>query len=176
MCGSLQRILKEKLPEKLNVGNWFLNYDNAPTHSALCPNFWLNKMTVISHLPSSPESVPCDFFLVPYLKMRLKEGEFNDITMIQTKLWDALAEFPKKHLRKCFEWWHDHWAHLVLLISSRKTEHWVKLFSRESAFIHLICILSLLLNTINSQHEVHFSTEIILTKNDTKSTLSCQTP
>jgi hypothetical protein len=42
--------------------------------------------------------------------------------MIYKKLWDAIAEFPTKHFRKCSEWVHGHWAHSAHLISSIKIE------------------------------------------------------
>jgi hypothetical protein len=74
LLGSIKIILKDKLLENWNLGNWFLHHDNEPAHSALSvPEFLAeNKMTVIPHTPLSPDSVLCDFFLFPYLKMGLK--------------------------------------------------------------------------------------------------------
>jgi hypothetical protein len=37
--------------------------------------------------------MPCDCFLFPELKMALKGKSFNDITMVEAKLWHAHAKF-----------------------------------------------------------------------------------
>jgi hypothetical protein len=45
--------------------------------------------------------------------MAFKGRRFNDITMIQAKLWDALADFQTVHIMKTSEWWHDCWTHCI---------------------------------------------------------------
>jgi hypothetical protein len=101
-------------------GAWFLHHDNASAHSALFVLEFLTKsnMNVIPHLPYSPDLVPCDFFHFPELKTVLKEWRFNDVTMIQAKLWDASAKFHITDFKKCFEWWCDCWARCI---SPKKT-------------------------------------------------------
>ena len=42
--------------------------------------------------------------------MVLEGGRFNDITMIQAELQDALAEIQTVYIIKCFEWWCENWA------------------------------------------------------------------
>lgn len=70
-----------------------------------------NKMTVIAHPPYSSHLAPCDFLLFPQLKIALKGRRFNDTNTVQTKLWDALAEFQNVHFTQFFEQWHDRGAH-----------------------------------------------------------------
>jgi hypothetical protein len=60
-------------------------------------------------LEGDPETL-CDFYLFLKLKIMLKEGKFNDITMIQAKLLSALTKFQTTVSTKCFIQWHEHWA------------------------------------------------------------------
>jgi hypothetical protein len=50
------------------------------------------KMTLIPYPPYQPDVAPCDIFHFQKLEMVLK-GRRSTITMMQAKLWDALAEF-----------------------------------------------------------------------------------
>jgi len=46
--------------------------------------------------------------------MVLKGRRVNDITMIQSNLWDTLAKRPTTHSTKRSEWWCNHRAHCIL--------------------------------------------------------------
>jgi hypothetical protein len=39
--------------------------------------------------------------------MKLNGSKFKEISMIQEKLWEALAEFQIMHFMKCFKWWQN---------------------------------------------------------------------
>jgi len=45
--------------------------------------------------------------------MAFKGRRFNDVTMIQVKLQDTLANCLAVHVTKCFGWWHGCWAQCV---------------------------------------------------------------
>jgi hypothetical protein len=45
-----------------------------------------NYMAVIPHRPYPPDLPPCDFLLIPKLKMVLMGRRFNDVTMMPAKL------------------------------------------------------------------------------------------
>ena len=70
----LRDAIRRKRPELCRSGDWFFHHDNAPAHSALRTREFLAKhsITVLPHLPYSPDLVPCDFFLFPMLKKPLK--------------------------------------------------------------------------------------------------------
>jgi hypothetical protein len=53
-------------------------------------------VTVIPHPPYSPDLVLCDFFLFTEVKMALQQRIFNNRTMIQAKLQEALAKFQSE--------------------------------------------------------------------------------
>jgi hypothetical protein len=56
-----------------------LHHDNAPAHSALSVQRFLaaKNMTVVPHPPNSPGFAPCDFFLFPRMKSKLKGRRFQ---------------------------------------------------------------------------------------------------
>jgi hypothetical protein len=53
---------------------WILHQDNAPSHNSLSVKQFLSSknIAVLAHLPCSPDSDPCDFFLFPKIKSFLK--------------------------------------------------------------------------------------------------------
>ena len=53
---------------------WILHQDNAPSHNSLYVKQLLSSKNtdVLSHLPYSPDSDPCDFFLFLKIKSFLK--------------------------------------------------------------------------------------------------------
>jgi hypothetical protein len=53
-------------------------------------SFWRkNKMAVIPHPPNSPDLAPCEFFLFPKMKLKLKGRRFDTTEEIQTESWSA---------------------------------------------------------------------------------------
>jgi hypothetical protein len=54
-----------------------------------------HKMAVIPHSPYSPDLAPCDFFLFPEMKLKLKGCRFDTTEEIQAesqRVLDALTE------------------------------------------------------------------------------------
>jgi hypothetical protein len=103
-------------PEKWNSGDWFFHCDNAPAHFALsvCEFMAKNNITDIPQHPYLPDLVLCDFSHFRKFKIVLKRRRFNDVTLIQAKSWDILANFQTIDFRKCFKQWHDYWdCHVV---------------------------------------------------------------
>jgi hypothetical protein len=56
-----------------------LHHDNTPSHTSVFTQQFLvkYKTDVIPHLPYSPDLAPCDFFLFPKTKLKLKGRRFN---------------------------------------------------------------------------------------------------
>ncbi|UYV78807.1 hypothetical protein LAZ67_16002854 [Cordylochernes scorpioides] len=61
-------------PEYRNEDSWCLLHDNAPSHSSLIVRRFLakNNICVLNHPPYSPDLAPCDFYLFPKIKLKLK--------------------------------------------------------------------------------------------------------
>ena len=67
MClarGEQRESLRRNHSEKWQSGDWFLQHDNGPAHTAWSVQQFLpkNKMVVVSHHPYSPDLALCDFF------------------------------------------------------------------------------------------------------------------
>jgi len=74
-----------------------LHHDNTPAHTALSILEFLAKknIPVLPHPPYSPDLAPCDFYLFPKLKSKLKGYHFGMMENIQKIVTDELP-----HLRK----------------------------------------------------------------------------
>jgi hypothetical protein len=83
----------------------------VPPDSALSVHEFLAKkrMTGIPLPLCLLNLVSCYFIVFQKLKVALKGGRFNDITLIVAKLWGAVAEIQTVHFMECFEWWHNCW-------------------------------------------------------------------
>jgi len=68
--------------------DWFLHHDNAPAHTSLVVREFLtkNNMTKFPHAAYSPDLAPCDFYVFPKMKLRLKGWHFISIEEIQAEL------------------------------------------------------------------------------------------
>ena len=73
----LRDSLRKKRPEMWSSGDRFLHHDSATVHTALSVQQFVanNNMTVIAHLPCSPNLAPCDFFLFRHMKCQIDERE-----------------------------------------------------------------------------------------------------
>ena len=89
--------------------NLIIHHDKAPAHRSFKVSQFLakNNMTVIPHPPYSPDLAPCDFFLFPKLKLRMKGRRFDTIEEIQEESQRVLTQLQKgtsrdssKHGRK----------------------------------------------------------------------------
>ena len=65
--------------------DWLLQDDNAPAHTALSIREFLAKKSipVLPHPPYSPDLAPCDFYLFPNLKSKLKGHHFGTMENIK---------------------------------------------------------------------------------------------
>ena len=76
-CEVLRRLRENvrcKQPEMWKNGNWLLHHDNAPAHTSLVMREFLtkNNVTTVPHPAYSPDLAPCDFYVFPKMKLRLK--------------------------------------------------------------------------------------------------------
>lgn len=113
-CEVLQR-LREKVrrhrPQLWREQTWLLHHDNAPSHTAVLTQQFLakNKIPVIPHPPYSPDLAPCDFFLFPKMKLKLKGRRFDTITEIQAETQKVLNTLTEKDFQEAFQKWRRRW-------------------------------------------------------------------
>jgi hypothetical protein len=62
-------------------------------------------MAVIPHPPYSPDLAPCDFFLFPNMKLKLKGRRFDTIDEIQAESERVLGTLTEKDFQEAFQIW-----------------------------------------------------------------------
>jgi hypothetical protein len=62
-------------------------------------------MAVIPHPLYSPDLAPCDFFLFPKMKLKLKGRRFVTIEEIQAKSQRVLDSLTEKTFQEAFQKW-----------------------------------------------------------------------
>jgi hypothetical protein len=85
--------MRRHCPELRREQTWLLHHDNAtPSHSSILTQQFLakQKKAVIPHPPYFPDLTPCDFFLFPKMKLKLKGRLFDTIEEIQALLFNLL--------------------------------------------------------------------------------------
>jgi hypothetical protein len=66
-------------------------------------------MAIIPHPHYSPDLAPCDFFLFPKLKLKLKGRLFDTIQEIQAESQRVLGSLTEKDFQKAFQKWRRRW-------------------------------------------------------------------
>jgi transposase len=88
-----------------------LYHDNVPFHTSLLTQQFLakHKMAVIPHPPYSPVLAPCEFFLFPKMKLKLKGRLFVTIEEIQAESQRVLDTLTEKDFQEAFQKWRRRW-------------------------------------------------------------------
>jgi hypothetical protein len=103
----MKKKVRRKRPERWRNQDWLRYHDNAPAHTTLSVQQYLaaKNMAVVPHLPYSPDLAPCDFFLLPRMKSKVKWRRFQDVTEIQEQSLTVLHAIPKSQFQPCFQQW-----------------------------------------------------------------------
>lgn len=109
----LRDSIRRKRPELWRRKNWLLLHDNAPAHRSVLVQEELarQQITVLPHPPYSPDLAPCDFFLFPRLKEKLRGRRFHSPEEIITATKDALQEISDNanNFQTCFQRLYERW-------------------------------------------------------------------
>jgi len=103
-----------KQPEMWKNGNWLLHHDNVPAHTSLVVREFLtkNNMTTVLHPAYSPDLAPCDFYVFPKMKLRLK-GRCSSIEEVQAKSQQILNTLTLADFNECFQKWQNCWDRCI---------------------------------------------------------------
>jgi len=79
--GVMDRLLKRFQhirPDMAQLGNWFLQHNNAPSHNTAIDKQFLARKTLpfLDTSPYSPDLAPADYFRFPKVKFSLKGRRF----------------------------------------------------------------------------------------------------
>ena len=85
--------------------DWVLHHDNAPAHTALSIRESLAKknIPVLPHPPYNTDLAPCDFYLFPKLKSKLKGHHFGTMENIFKKNYNRWATLTENDFRYCYD-------------------------------------------------------------------------
>jgi transposase len=107
----LREDIRRKRPELWRAGNWLLHDDNAPSHRALttCEFLAHNSSITCPHPPYSPDLTPCDLFLFPKMKLKLKGRQFEGLEEIQQESQNVLGMLREQDFQHMFQQWQWCW-------------------------------------------------------------------
>jgi len=117
-CYVLRRLredIRRKRPELWRAGNWLLHDDNAPSHRALVTREFLahNSIITLLHPRYSPDLAPCDFFLFPKMKLKVKGRRFDTVEEIQRESQNVLGTLREQDFQHAFQQWQRRWGRSV---------------------------------------------------------------
>ena len=106
----LERLRKRVQRVRMDIAD-----DNLPAHTALAIREFLTKkkIPVLPQPLYSPDLAPCDFYLFPKLKLKLKGHRFGTIEQIQKTVTDNLHTLTENDFQYCCEQWKKRWNHYV---------------------------------------------------------------
>ena len=99
-----------KRPALFKSGQWHFHEDNAPVQLYLFLTDYLTKMGIktVRHPPYSPDLAPCDFWLFPKLKEKLRGCRYETIEEMKeavTKVIDMHTRGLLWAFQKLLEWY-----------------------------------------------------------------------
>jgi len=112
----LERLRKRFRRVRRDIADdWVLQHDNAPAHTALSIQEFLAKknIPVLPHPPYSPDLAPCNLYLFPKLKSKLKGRHFGTMVNIQKIVTDELNTLTENDFKYCYDQWKKRWNHCV---------------------------------------------------------------
>ncbi len=104
----LQRVQESlflrRLPVRRNPARALLHMDNTPAHRSCPVQDWLTAVEwrQVPHLPYSPDLSPCDFFLFPLLKRKLRGCNYGDIPRLSAAVYQELSQITQLQWKLCF--------------------------------------------------------------------------
>lgn len=86
---------------------YLLHMDNAPAHRGDTVVQCLDRLEWrrLPHPPYSPDLSPCDFFLFPLLKKKLRGCEFGDLHLLRLAVQREIGNITQDQWRRCFIDW-----------------------------------------------------------------------
>ena len=70
-------------------------------------------MTTVPHPAYSPDLAPCDFYMFPKMKLRLKGRHFVSIEEVQAESQQVLNMLTLADFSECFQKWQNRWDRCI---------------------------------------------------------------
>ncbi len=100
----LRDSIRTKRRQKWLAHDWILLDDNASVHTSDETTTFRRqvKMERGSHPPYSPDLAPCDFFLFPLLKAKLRGNRYPDIDSLKVAINEVFNGITREQFEHCF--------------------------------------------------------------------------
>ena len=84
-----------------------LHHDNVPIHTSTKIKEFLvsNEIKILKHPPYSPDLSPCDFWLFPLIKQRLRGSSYDTINDVIMDFYKEINKLTVTDFHKCFDTW-----------------------------------------------------------------------
>lgn len=89
------------------MGTNHLGTINTTVHSVLSVKAFLAKYSILmlDHPLYSPDVAPCDFYIVPTVKSKLKGTRFESVESVKQKAADTFNKLTEEGFQHCFAHW-----------------------------------------------------------------------
>ena len=100
-----------KRPALFKLGQWHFHQGNAPVHNSILVTDYLTKMGIksVPHPPYSWDLAPCDFWLLPKLKEKLRGCRNETIEEMKGAMTKVIDTFTQEDFHGAFhkllEWY-----------------------------------------------------------------------
>ena len=86
-------------------GQWHFHQNNAPVHNSILVTDYLTKMGIktVPHRPYSPDLAPCDFWLFPKLKEKLRGCHYETIEEMKEAVTKVIDTFTQEDFHGAFQ-------------------------------------------------------------------------
>ena len=94
-----------KRPALFKSGQWHFHQDNAPVHNSILVTDYLTKMDIktLPHPPYSPHLAPCDFWLFPKLKEKLRGCRYEIIEEMKEAVMKVIDTLTQEDFHGAFQ-------------------------------------------------------------------------
>ena len=96
---------RRKRPALFKSGQWHFPQENALVHSSILVTDYLTIMGIktVPHPPYSPDLSPCDFWLFPKLKEKLRGYRYETIEEMKEAVTKVIDTFTQEHFHGAFQ-------------------------------------------------------------------------
>ena len=86
-----------------------IHHDNASAHKVTQTIEYLGtqRVKLMGHPAYSPDLSPCDFWLFPKIKEKLRGKEFQDINELHAAVQEQMDGLQKEDFYQCYEQWFE---------------------------------------------------------------------
>ena len=98
---------RRKRPALFKLGQWHFHQDNAPVHNFILVTDYLTKMGIkrVPPPPYSPDLAPCDFWLFPKLKEKLRGCCYETIEEMKEAVMKVIDMLTQEDFHGAFQKW-----------------------------------------------------------------------